>query len=426
MFEQGLSVILYDAPKQVASLNKHSQYSLYGMQFRRFTDNSYSKLALVGDQELSLGFDAGSIIDVNRLSRHYTVHSLYPQAVAIDSANRSGGTLLTRLYAQTVAKGRFVWMDFSPNTGDHAHDLAQEKFEGVVASIFRYLSKKPYQAVAMWPEGKRFAALLEEDTEDKFHYADRVHRFFIENNYPITWYILSNEAQINRALTRDLAVSGEVACHGDNHRPFTLSDMQEQHKRIARCQKVLLELTGKKVASFRPPEEKFVDETLDAMTNNDITHFIAQYGVDRFVPIIMTSTVTGKQLVSLPRMATDDFELWHRLKMKTQVSKKLTLQEINYVEALSGLYIFSFHTQFMGDDDNFSVVKDIAHHINKKDAYFQTTSMISEWWKVRTRLIAGKAIKEEEIQLFKPVLLRVNTDGKLVSSAYTNLHTAKK
>jgi len=133
MFEQGLSVILYDAPTQVTSLNKHSQYSLYGMQFRRFTDNSYSKLALVGDQELSLGFDAGSIIDVNRLSRHYMVHSLYPQAIAIDSANRSGGTLLTRLYAQTVAKGRFVWMDFSPNTGDHAHELEQKKFEGVMA-----------------------------------------------------------------------------------------------------------------------------------------------------------------------------------------------------------------------------------------------------------------------------------------------------
>ncbi len=419
----GASMILYDVPfqlQQQTSGRSPSHYSLYGMHFQRFIDNSYSKLALVGDRELSLGFDAGRILDVGRVSRHYRVHSLKPQAISIDSNQSAGGEIKTRLYAKAVHSGRLVWLDFSPNPEEHSYDLDDKAFNSMIASLFRYLNKQVYQGLATWPEGKRFAAIMEEDTEDKFHSAERVLQFFIENNYPITWYMLSSEAQRHRDLTRELAAAGEVACHGDNHRPFTLSDARTQHERIARCRKVLYEITGKQVFTFRPPEEKFSEHTLDAMMNNGITHFIAEHGLDRFVPVVMQSRLAGSELISIPRMVTDDYELWDRLKADISFSKKLMQQEVDYVEAVGGLYMFSFHTQFMKDDDNFSSVQYLARYLHNKQSYFQTAGMVSQWWKLRSRIVAGEPVSASAVSAFKPVILQVDRNGKLSSSAYSS------
>ncbi|MEE9352491.1 MAG: polysaccharide deacetylase family protein, partial [Thiotrichaceae bacterium] len=334
LLTSGASVLIYDAPFQVANANQKDTFSLYDLNFKSGMDKSNNVLALVGDRELSLGFDAGTIIDVQSDSHFYNASSTRPQALAIDSSHIAGSDILTRLYAKAVGKGRLVWMDFSPNLQDHDTATVDTKyFNGVVASIFRYLNKTSYSAIATWPEGRPFAALIEEDTEDQFSNAERVNAFFAKNKYPITWYMLSNEAQKNRAITRAIAKRGEVACHGDNHRAFTRSDERTQHERIALCRKTLHAITGKVVTSFRPPEEKYSGDTLNALLNNDITDFIAERAADRFVPITMKSLQSGKELISIPRMVSDDFVLWDSLDADHAQSQRITSQEINYVKA---------------------------------------------------------------------------------------------
>lgn len=425
MLKSGESVLLYDAPFQVVDKRNARTFSLYDLKFQPALNKSHNVLALAGDRELTLGFDAGTVIGVESYSNSYTATSLDPQALAIDSAHVAGAEIKTRMYAKAVGQGRLVWMDFSPNLDEH--DQANpEYFNGLLASVFRYLNKESYQAIATWPEGKPFAALLEEDTEEGFDKAERVARFFIKNDYPVTWYMLSKEAEKNRALTRLMAEAGEVACHGDNHQPFTLNDSETQHYRIALCRKALYEITGRKVLSFRPPEEKFSDITLDALVNNGVQHYIAEHGIDRFVPVIMKSKQNGQELVSVPRMVLDDYALWHDMEADFLLTKRLTTQQIDYVKAVTGLYMFSFHTQFMSDDDNFAAVKYIAHQVHDKDAYFATAQQISSWWKFRSRLLAGKKVHPEDILAFKPVVLSVNKNGKITSAPYARLRTASK
>lgn len=416
LLSQGESVLLYDAPLQVVTKDPTNPFSLYGMDFTPAIDKSHNVLTLVGDQELTLGFDAGTIVDIESQSDFYRVTSDKPQALAIDSGHIAGATIQTRMVAKTVGKGRFVWLDFSPNQQDHDRArINTHYFNGVLAAVFRYLNKESYQALATWPAGREFAALIEEDTEDQYADAKRVVDYFAENKYPITWYILANEAQKNRALTRAMAASGEIACHGDHHQPFTKNDALTQHQRIALCRKALYEVTGQTVNSFRPPEEKYNDETLDALTNNTILHYIAEQGVDRFVPTIMQSTQTGKTLVSLPRMVSDDFVLWDAMEADQELSLRTTSQEIDYVKAVKGLYMFSFHTQFMANDANFYVIKALTQRLQKENTFFATTHDIANWWKVRTRLATGQQVETDEIQLFKPLMLHVDQHGNMSS-----------
>lgn len=180
LLKSGASILLYDAPLQVLSEYTTGEFSLYGLNFKRSLSlgDINSKLALVGDRELSLGFNAGVVLDIKRNSSFYKVTSEYPQALAVDLENNEKGDLITRLYAKSVKKGRLVWMDFSPSHAEGMLSVEQKSIDGVLASVFRYLGKEPYSGIASWPEGKRFASLLkeDEDTVDGFAYADLVYK----------------------------------------------------------------------------------------------------------------------------------------------------------------------------------------------------------------------------------------------------------
>ena len=118
-------------------------------------------------------------------------------------------------------------------------------------------------------------------------------------------------------------------------------------------------------------------------------------------------------------MVIDDFALWVEMEAGERLSKQITSQEIEYVKAVNGLYMFSFHSQFMDDDKYFSVVRHIAHTVHKKNAYFETAENITNWWKFRSRLIAGESVHDKGIQKYKPVVLGVNRHGKLTSRQYS-------
>jgi len=417
LLKEGKHVLLYGFPKQFFT-SSDERFSFQDLTFKK-NEHIDSRLTLVGDQLLTLGFDAGLILNVKAMSKQFVATTKTSQAVSISTENLAGGKKYTRLFAKSNEQGgRLVWMDFSPNKEDHAYNLNLNYFNALIASIFRFLDKeKPsYQAIATWPNGKKFAALLEEDTEDQYVNAERIARYFESKQYPITWYVLSNKAQQYKTITRYLAKTGEMACHGDNHQTFTLNDKRQQHIRLARCKKVIRAITNKEVKSFRPPEERHNNSTLDALINNDYGYFIGKTAVDRFVPQLYQSKKTEKFIVSMPRMGTDDYGLWKEYKMNYEDSINTLKHELDWVRNIGGLFLFSFHTQFMSDNNHFKTVTGIADYAAEKNAYFALTSDIGEWWKVRAALQQKKAISKEQFVKYQPVLLQVDQDGQLKRS----------
>ncbi|MEZ5537091.1 MAG: polysaccharide deacetylase family protein [Thiolinea sp.] len=409
-------LIAYGPPLQIYQ-DKTRTFKLGDLSFRHKLTTSDFRLSLVGDRELTLGFDAGMIIAADPAFRHYRADSARPQGKSINTARLAGGNSSTRLYAEASGQqGRFVWMDFPPNDEDH-DDIVPYYLHSVLAAIFRYLDGQPYSALANWPEGKHFAALMEEDTEDGYDNAYKVASYFQENNYPITWYALSNEAQEHRELTRLLAATGEIACHGDTHMDFPRQNLQTQYQRIARCRKVMQEITGRTVLAFRPPREEHNGDTFDAMTGNGIRHFIAEVSGDRFTPIAYSNEHDDLALISIPRMNSDDYLLWNELELTDKASTEQLKQEVDWIKGIGGLFMFSFHTQYMNDYQHLQTVKSLADYIAANDAFFATTSEIADWWRFRTQLKHNKHTDEtqlaQRLNQFHPVLLTVDENGKL-------------
>ncbi|MCK5902451.1 MAG: polysaccharide deacetylase family protein [Cocleimonas sp.] len=419
ILNQGANVLFTGYPEQLKQQKIKGSFDLYHLHFQRFyQSHAQTSLALVADRALTLGFDAGLIFDINSSNKDYVATSDHPQALFIDSSKRALPKIWTRLYAETVGKGRFIWMDFNLSDLPTYSEQNRQYSNALLASLLRYFSKEPYSALAMWPDGKKFAAILEEDTEDGFAKAEKVSDFFLKNKYPITWYILSNEAQRDHGLSKKLAESGEIACHGDNHQVFTLNDSRTQHLRLAHCRKVLELITGKTVRSFRPPEEAHNGYTLDAMLNNNIEYFIAETSLDRFVPLLLISKKTAQSLVSIPRMMTDDFELWVDIEANKALSQRQMSLELDYTEAVGGLYLFSFHSQFMDNKDHFLAIKLIAKAIDSKPSYFTTAGGLSEWWKLRVALMKGEPSSKQLIKKYNVKKVHVNSQGELSFKPY--------
>jgi len=368
---------------------------------------------------LTLGIDAGLVVNAYSPFEKFVVFSENPQAISFGSIYEAGGGgTETRLYAKTVGAGRLVWMDFSPDSEDHIHNANVKHLNAITAAILRYLSRQAYSALATWPQARGFAALLDEDTEDRFDNAASVLELAKRKSYPISWYILSNEALKHRNLTRAMSEVGEIACHGDHHGVFTKSNRHDQVARIARCQKVLMEITGINPVAFRPPEEKHNSATIDAIINNGMTHYIADSSPDRAVPDIQVSLVSGKTLVSLPRMVNDDYEMWNTRGLDYEDSIQLIDEEVGWMRYVGGLYMFSFHTQNVGNKDNLNVIDHLGDKLKKLNAYFETSKTISEWWRFRAGLQKGEGYTEEQVVRFSPVMLSVNEQGELLSVPY--------
>lgn len=176
---------------------------------------------------------------------------------------------------------------------------------------------------------------------------------------------------------------------------------------------MLAEVTGQEVVGFRPPEEKYNKETFDAALNVGLQYFFGSNDSDRAVPHIEYSNTSRQQFVSIPRRVTDDFDLWHNWKIPYKATIHLVTNEMEWAEVAGGLYAFSFHTQFMGDESNVRVVDYIGQQLRARDAFFATSGDIAKWWLLRHKLVENKGLKAIDIAHFKPTYLKVDSEGKL-------------
>ena len=408
----GVNVLAYGFP---SNLLKDAN-SIPGLTFVASDGVAVSHLAVVGDRELTLGIDAGTNFAIERLAKGIRVESEQPQAISMFTDRIAGGPIDTRLFATVKDSTRLVWMDFSVADRNYMDTEQKSLFDLLIAGVLRYATGQSYGTIATWPNGRRYAAFFEQDTEFGYANSDRVANLFSDLESPVTWYVLSDLANDYRSITRQLAAVGEMACHGDNHDIMPRYTVAGQTERLARCMKVVNEITGEMPRGFRPPTEAHNTDTFSAMINTGMTHVFAENSGVTQVPHIKMANGSGKQLVSVPRGISDDFYLWHDLKLDGPSSVRRMRDELAWIRTAGSLFGFSFHSQFMADDPYFEVLKTLVTEVTSDaGVYLDTVGGISDWWLVRDTLLRGGEVDEEQMQRFSPTRLNVNSAGELVS-----------
>lgn len=413
MIAKNETVLLFGSPEQ--TVGARQSWTWRDFKFEAYNRSSNPHMILKGDSILTLGFDAGLILQVNPISNRFRMQAKSADAYAIGHEHVMSGSMDARLAAMPTREGRAVWMDFSPNLGDHPTFLNREHFQAVMASVMRFVAKDSYSAVATWPKAAPFAALATFSMDASYSRTRTARAIAQTAGLPLTWFLVSDHMQRERRLTRQLASTGEVSCAADSATPLPQGTLTDQVQRLARCRKVLNEITGRIPVGIRPPEEAFNDETFDAVLNNGMKYFFARSEFDRAVPLMRKTKGGGAQFVQLPRVSSDDDQLLSALGMSVSETGSRLKNEMSWLRQIGGLYTFTFTSRYVENEDYETMILDAGKHLKESGAFFQTAQEIAGWWIARDALIAGQALDPGLMAKYTPKRLIVGSDGFLTT-----------
>ncbi len=415
---EGAHILLFGPPSSIVSKEKED-FKLFDLNFEQFVTAEDKFISIVGDQPLTLGFDAGQIIKSRPIFQNLKVTSKASQAMSIPNYNMAYSSSDTRLYSKVIDQGRLVWLDTPPEFPESQQIKEYQNIDQLYGNVFKFLSGFSHSSIAMWPSGKKYAATFSQDTEDQYENSDKLIEELQYSKIPFTWFIISDVAQKHRSLTKEMMKTGEIACHGDNHEKFSGLVLKEQVERIARCKKVLKELTDRDVQGFRPPYEEFDSNTMSAMPNTSNNYIFTETAPETMVPkVLISSGENKKTLISINRSISDDFEMWATRKLDLRRSKMLFEKELNWIKKVGGSYNLNFHTQNIGKEENFDLVIHAIRTLkNDPEISLSTVGELALWWNTRHQLLLGKVIPDQLIEKFKPVVITLKNDGTLERTA---------
>ena len=290
-----------------------------------------------------------------------------------------------------IGAGRSVYLGFDPLRVagiPWSEILAQLIARDAVA----WAANTPVAAVEPWPHGKVAAALIAQDVEDEFSNASHAVDSLDAAGVRGTWYVVTELAQRNEKLLHRLARNGEIGSHTENHDVLAGQPLAQQQRRLALTQKELRSLVGHPVRGLRPPEEQFDRNTLRAWLDAGGRYVFGANDSRSASPELLE--IGTDTLVLLGRVNNDDVLSLRRIgRIDAQRLTTEYLTAFEKVRALGGLFIMSYHSQFMSRPELVPVVAAVARHLKADSTVWLTTGgEAAAWWRGRFAVRLGVEI----------------------------------
>jgi peptidoglycan/xylan/chitin deacetylase (PgdA/CDA1 family) len=253
----------------------------------------------------------------------------------------------------------------------------------LVRNAVAWTARMPLADLEPWPRGKTAAAVLAQDVEDQFANAQFALDSLRAAGVRGTYFLTSELARRHERLTRAIAEKDEIGTHSENHRLLGGEPPDVQRRRLALTQVHLRDLLGAPVGGLRPPEEQFDKATLAAWLEAGGAYVFGANNSRAAAPELLE--VDGDTLVLLGRVNVDDFDAV-RLASRGSVDEvvKEYLSEYQKVRALGGLYLLSYHSQWLARPELVPALARIARRIRADTTVWLTTARdVADWWRAR-------------------------------------------
>lgn len=404
-------VILSGVPLQV--FLDTQAWSWKDLQFRKDNHPEKGLVALAADRELTLGWSPGALLSINRFFAGVHVKASKSQAFRMSETFQFSDSLESSLSASTSStNSRYVWMDFLPTEKESERPQVTND---LMAGVFRYLLGLEYSAVAAWPEGKEFPVGLVINVNE-FNSSLKT---LEPGKLAYSFFGFSRFLEKNRSSMSSLKDKGNIHCQSDIDRDFDRISLLEQSKAIALCQKTLQSLlNGNRASGLQPPGEKYSDDTFSAASHFGMD-FVFVHHLKQFSPQPLRDIKSSFTINLIPRMFSDDHFFFEKNKFSQSDVERLLHREINVAKSLGVPYLYRTHSHRLSMDE-FTKIDAVLKDVSARDSTWKASlSELSQWWRVRSNLNAGISLSETDFQKYKPVLVHLKKDGKLVSSEIT-------
>ena len=298
--------------------------------------------------------------------------------------------------AGRYGQGRFVWIGFPINRVGGDINSSQA-FHNLFQNIYAYFEAHPHVEIAPWPFPFTSGLILSMDVEQQFGNIRAINS--IPNLPPITYFVLTNNAELYAdALTDIISAPGstaELSVHGDNHDVFRGQRPEKQLQRFEDASKVVERIGGKPPPGFRPPEERYDFQTIQAMLKAGYTYILADSAPDRAEPRLVSNRAEP-MLVNLKNDDFVQFMMFNKDDIKMVVSKDWPdpesvyqeyLQDVENILTRESLHITNIHSHILATPEYIGVFERFIEHVrNNYNVWFANCEMVAEWWRKRDKV----------------------------------------
>jgi peptidoglycan/xylan/chitin deacetylase (PgdA/CDA1 family) len=258
----------------------------------------------------------------------------------------------------------------------------------LVANAATWAAGRPVVQMAPWPGGRRAAAVVAQDVEADFRNASRAVDLLRREHVPATFFVVGKLAEKSPWTTRELVRYGEVGSHSYDHRSVEKLDEAASESVLGQAQRATQALSGRPVAGFRPPEEKFTLSTLRAWARLGGTYVFAANNSRAAGPEIVP--LGRDTLVLLARVSDDDFEVLERSRLRDrgEMSRHM-LRQLSEVMAYRGVYMFSYHSHMFSRQDLLPVLGALVTTLKStRSVWVARAGDVAAWWRGRAAVHA--------------------------------------
>ena len=302
-------------------------------------------------------------------------------------ADAAGGQpyLDAALVRSTYRGARVVYLGFEPR------DVVQNAWHrGVMRVLARnvvaWAAGIPQASVAPWPHGSTWAAVIAQDVEAQFANARHALDSLEAARVRSTFFVTSNIAVDHEDLTRDMARSGEVATHSENHDLLGGAPFEQQLTRLALTRRDLGELLDASVLGLRPPEEQFDEATMKAWLAAGGAYLQGANDSRAAAPELLR--MDKDTLVLLPRAFADDIAAAGPERRRSPaLVTGIFRADMRRANDVNGLYILSYHSQLLSRPEYVPALATIARELKAdRGVWLTTAGEVAEWWRRRSFL----------------------------------------
>ena len=183
-----------------------------------------------------------------------------------------------------------------------------------------------------------------------------------------------------------------------------------------RAKRVAERLAGRPVPGFSPPEERFTPATLQIWADLGGRYVVASNNGRAAGPEILP--LLPDSLILLGRVADDDYAILDRSDIhdRARISQRL-LSQIGESIAYRGLYLFSYHSRMLSQQQLIPVLQELASRLRRTpEIWTATAGEVAEWWRERAGIALTPASDGRSVTLVNRGP-REFTGGRLVIDA---------
>ncbi len=277
--------------------------------------------------------------------------------------------------------GRVAWFGAPPEAITEVNNQAASG-RRLSVQLLRWLLRRPSVHVGWWPLGLRAATVLTADVETNFETGEAIALMFHRESIRGSFFLLGDLAKDYPYVVEALAENGDVGSHSMHHQTFKGRPGHEQQMEIREAVEMLHDLGIRRVNGFRPPMEEYDAATLQAVAAEGLDFVYGNLEYDRSWPI--RRVIGDRTIWQFARIVPDDynFAVRHGIDDAAGYTEQYMLWALRMFD-LGGLFAFSFHTNYLGLDDNVETIGRFLRWVKHQRVWIATFQDIVRWVEAR-------------------------------------------